>query len=118
MDTRVALLALLTIGCAKEKPAEAPPTPVATRNDAVGLELDLLPAWRPGGPEAPKADEAYYYRGSSPDAPSALIYIINTDMTVPTDDDERLLFLSKTVAGQVVRAGGTCQVTQLGGKKV
>jgi hypothetical protein len=117
ITTRLAFFALLTVGCAKEKPAEAP-TPVATRIDSVGLELDLLPAWMPGGPSTPGPNEAYYYRGHSPVAPSALIYIVNTDMDLSRADDDRLLFLSKTVGAQVVRAGGTCQVAPLGGRKV
>lgn len=118
--TRLAFLALLIISCSgggKEKSAEAP-RPVATRIDAVGVELDLLPAWRAGGPRAPGANEASYYRGSSPTEPSALMWISNTDMNLSGDDDGRLLFLSKTVGAQVVRAGGTCQVAQLGGRKV
>src|SRR5689334_6431900 len=101
MTTRVAILALLTLGCkGSEKPkAVEAPTPVTTRIDAVGLELDLLPTWMPGGPTNPGPNEASYYRGSAA-APDAVLFIVNTDMDLSSADDERLLFLSKTVAGQ------------------
>jgi hypothetical protein len=116
----VNLVVVLAIGCKNDSKQEvAPePTPVATRIDAVGIEVELAPSWKPGGPDPVGPHDASYYRGSSPDEPDAMFVVSNLDTDLSEADDDRLLFMTKTVGGQVKRSGGTCEVTRVKSRRV
>ena len=98
--------------------ANAPLAPVMKRIDALGIELALSPTWKPGGPASAGPNEAQFFRGSSAETPDAAFLISHQDIDMSDDDNDQFLFTTKQIGGQIVRAGGTCAVIDLGGRSV
>ena len=99
--------------------ASAPPsTPSPRRIDALGLELTMGPAWKQGGSAETAPTETQFYRGPSADEPDAEFLVSRQDMNMSDDDADQMLFTTKQIGGQIVRAGGTCSLIQLGGRSV